>query len=56
VDVNLTITEKEFELLVRMLEAAWTEKRSEVHHAHFSPQFREGLKQEEDVLSNCWRR
>ena len=50
-DVHLTITEREHELLVRLLEAAWTEMRAEVHHAHFSPEFREGMKREEGVLA-----
>jgi hypothetical protein len=49
-DINLTITEQEHELLIRLLKAAWNEMRTEVHHAHFSPEFREGMKREEGVL------
>jgi hypothetical protein len=43
--VNLTAEEQA--LLVRLLEGALGETRVEVHRTHFSPDFREALKQEE---------
>jgi hypothetical protein len=49
--VNLTLSAEEHALLLRMLEAARGDIRVEVHHSHFTPGFRDGLKHEESVLA-----
>ena len=45
--VTVNLTAEEQALLVRLLEGALGETRVEVHRTHFSPDFREALKQEE---------
>ncbi|MEX2121293.1 MAG: hypothetical protein WD847_16995 [Pirellulales bacterium] len=49
--VNLTLSAEEHALLLRLLEAARSDIRVEVHHSHFTPSFRDGLKHEESVLA-----
>jgi hypothetical protein len=47
---NVTLTAQEQTLLIRLLEAALGETRVELHHTHFSPEFRDSVKQEESLL------
>lgn len=49
--LQLKLTHEERDLLARILEEAWKETRVEVHHAHFSPDFREGVKRDESMLA-----
>ena len=47
---NLTFSPEEQNLMVRLLESALGETRVEVHRTHYSPDFRDELKREEQLL------
>jgi hypothetical protein len=49
-EFNLPLTAEERIVLFRILDTALRETRVEVHHTHFSPEFREQVKAEEVLL------
>lgn len=49
-DVTVTLTLEERTLLQHLLETALGETRVEVHHTHYSPEFRDKLKRDEALL------
>jgi hypothetical protein len=49
-EVPLTLTAEERAFLLRLLEAVLGETRVEVHHTHFSPEFREQVLREEKMV------
>ena len=50
--VTLSVTDEERTLLQHLLETALGETRVEVHHTHYSPDFRDKLKKDESLLRN----
>jgi hypothetical protein len=48
-EVN-SLNEQEITLLRQMVETALGETRVELHHTHFTPEFRDRVKQEEAML------
>ena len=48
--ISVTLSPEEQKLMRRMLESALGETRVEVHRTHFSPDYREELKHEEQLL------
>jgi hypothetical protein len=51
-EMQLQLTTEEKNLLVRLLVKELGDTRVELHHTHFSPEFRGEVKQEEVVLRN----
>jgi hypothetical protein len=49
-DVQLRLTTEERDLLVRLLARELGDTRVELHHTHFSPEFRGEVKEEEAIL------
>ena len=49
-DFNLSLSTEELAMLRQLVETALGETRVEVHRTHFTPEFREELKQEEKML------
>ncbi len=47
---NFNLSADERSLLVRLLETALGDTRVELHHTHYSPEFREQVKREEGVI------
>jgi hypothetical protein len=54
--VNLSLTPEEHALLVQLLETALGETRVEVHRTHTSPDFRDFVKHQEQLLRGLLRR
>lgn len=50
-ELSLPLTSEERDLLLNMLHTALGETRVELHHTHFSPEFRDQVKHERDLLS-----
>lgn len=50
--VSLTLSPEEHNLMIRLVENALGETRVEVHRTHYSPEFRDELKHEEQLLRN----
>jgi hypothetical protein len=48
--VQVTLSAEEHDLLLRLLQTALGDTRVEVHHTHYSPSFREGVKHEEALI------
>jgi len=53
---NISLTPDELALLLRMLETALGAARVELHHTHFSPAFREEVKEEAALLRGLLER
>ena len=49
-ETQLLLTAEEKDLLVRLLKKELGETRVEVHRTHFSPEYREQVKEEEALL------
>ncbi len=49
-DMNVTLSTDEMAMLKRLVETALGETRVEVHRTHFTPELRDELKQEEQML------
>jgi hypothetical protein len=49
-EFQLTLTEEEKRLLVNLLKYSLGETRTEVHHTHFSPDYRAQVVHEEEIL------
>lgn len=53
---DISLTPDELALLLRMLETALGETRVELHRTHFSPEFREQVKDEVELLRGLLER
>ncbi len=49
-EITLTFSAAEITLLLRLVGTALADTRVEVHRTHLTPEFRDGLKEEENVL------
>lgn len=54
--IELKVAPTEHELLVRLLENALDETRTELHRTHFSPTFRDQVKDEARLLQKLLER
>jgi len=53
---DISLSQDELALLMRMLETALGETRVELHHTHFSPAFRQEVKEEAELLRGLLER